>query len=69
VCQQCGSIRDVTDDAHSTASAANSGGSPASIPAREANATQLAGFTVQRVERIYRGLCAACTQTVEAAGH
>jgi Fe2+ or Zn2+ uptake regulation protein len=56
VCEQCGSIRDVTEPA---APAAISGATAAN-----ANDPALAGFSVRRVERIYRGLCASCTQTV-----
>ena len=48
VCERCGAIRDVSHDP-----AADGGG---------AHNEPLAGFTVKRVERIYRGLCAVCAQ-------
>jgi len=51
VCERCGSIRDVSDVADPTPAAAPASGSEG-----------LAGFTIKRVERIYRGLCAACAQ-------
>lgn len=49
VCERCGAIRDVEE---------RGGGAPeaTSDPA-------LAGFVVQRVERIYRGICAECSGT------
>ena len=50
VCERCGRIRDVL--------APTAASEPGSGPA-------LAGFEVRRVERIYRGFCAQCT---EAAG-
>jgi Fe2+ or Zn2+ uptake regulation protein len=50
VCERCGSIRDVL-----TATAADSG----------ERDDELGGFTVQRVERIYRGLCAPCAEQPE----
>jgi Fur family peroxide stress response transcriptional regulator len=56
VCEQCGSIRDVTEP--TATPAAISGESAASAIDRT-----LAGFSVRRVERIYRGLCAACMQS------
>jgi Fur family peroxide stress response transcriptional regulator len=46
VCERCGSIRDVL----------------AGFAADGGKANQLGGFTVKRVERIYRGLCAACAE-------
>jgi Fe2+ or Zn2+ uptake regulation protein len=60
VCERCGSIRDVLDPSDAPAadggrrsSAAVSGGSA------------LPGFSVRRVERIYRGLCAHCAEASE----
>jgi Fe2+ or Zn2+ uptake regulation protein len=50
VCERCGSIRDVTAAA-SVAKDPTDG---------------LTGFTVRRVERIYRGLCAVCVQDPSA---
>lgn len=49
VCEQCGSIRDVSID--------EGGDPPAAEPA------DLPGFRVERVERIYRGICASCAET------
>lgn len=49
VCERCGSIRDV----------------PAAVSGSLATAMEpaaLAAFQVRRVERIYRGLCAACAE-------
>ena len=46
VCERCGAIRDVAINE----------------PARAPAAHDLAGFRVERVERIYRGLCAACAE-------
>jgi Fe2+ or Zn2+ uptake regulation protein len=61
VCEHCGSIRDVADKPADAPSAA-----PVPQPsAATDDAAKLAGFTVRRVERIYRGLCATCTQSVE----
>jgi Fe2+ or Zn2+ uptake regulation protein len=51
VCECCGSIRDVLAGA-----AANSGQGD----------DELGGFTVKRVERIYRGLCAPCAEQPES---
>ena len=53
VCERCGAIRDVSAPAEAAPDAdepAEAGASPEGLP----------GFTVRRVERIYRGLCAAC---------
>jgi Fe2+ or Zn2+ uptake regulation protein len=61
VCEQCGSIRDVIEPPPAPAPSALSGEQAAS-----AVHDPLAGFTVRRVERIYRGLCAACMQAVAA---
>jgi Fe2+ or Zn2+ uptake regulation protein len=55
VCERCGAVRDVP--AHSLA------GSPAASRRVHKIAP---GFQVRSVERIYRGLCAACTQADEA---
>ena len=52
VCERCGSIRDVTDP-----KTASLDGAPTS------RADGLAGFQINRVERIYRGLCASCSQS------
>jgi Fe2+ or Zn2+ uptake regulation protein len=64
VCEQCGSIRDVREPlpaAAPTVAAAVSGEyAPSATP------NTLAGFSVRRVQRIYRGLCAACMQAVAA---
>jgi Fur family peroxide stress response transcriptional regulator len=49
VCERCGSIRDVPAAVSGSASATH-------------QPTALAAFQVRRVERIYRGLCAACAQ-------
>jgi len=54
VCERCGSIRDVPLASASEGSAAMSG-----------EAARATGFRVQRVERIYRGLCAACAEPPE----
>src|SRR5262245_28326337 len=51
VCERCGSIRDVTD-AHAAKLDAPTA----------ARGDGLAGFQISRVERIYRGLCANCSQ-------
>ncbi len=50
VCERCGSIRDVAH-AHDASQAA----------AQRA----LPGFSVMRVERIYRGVCAQCAEAAE----
>lgn len=57
VCERCGSIRDVARAGDPCTLAANS-----CSPESFASATELGGFHVQHVERIYRGLCAACAQ-------
>jgi Fe2+ or Zn2+ uptake regulation protein len=76
VCERCGSIRDVSE-------AATHGASPSRatrVGKRTAKADDagsrgrshaegLTGFMVRRVERIYRGLCAACAQDPEAVQH
>jgi len=65
VCERCGAIRDVSAP-----------GEPAADPEKPAAAPEepaapapkgLPGFTVRRVERIYRGLCAACAAQDTAA--
>jgi len=48
VCSRCGAIRDV---AHEESEAAAEG------------SCELPGFVVERVERIYRGVCASCSGT------
>jgi Fe2+ or Zn2+ uptake regulation protein len=59
VCERCGSIRDVADSAGNVAQPDS-----AQTQLTAADATQkLTGFTVRRVERIYRGLCATCSQS------
>jgi Fe2+ or Zn2+ uptake regulation protein len=55
VCESCGSIRDVLADAAAAAAAGVNGG-------RREHDDELGGFTVKRVERIYRGLCATCAE-------
>jgi Fur family peroxide stress response transcriptional regulator len=60
VCERCGSIRDVSDVQNT-----NKDTSGNSIAARGSEG--LLGFTVKRVERIYRGLCATCAQDSNAA--
>ena len=54
VCERCGAIRDVSapgePDVDPEEPAAEGAPAPEGLP----------GFTVRRVERIYRGLCAAC---------
>jgi Fe2+ or Zn2+ uptake regulation protein len=57
VCERCGSIRDVRDDQQPDGAAANSG----------SDNRALTGFTVRRVERIYRGLCASCARVANTA--
>ncbi|HEY2733101.1 MAG TPA: Fur family transcriptional regulator [Polyangiales bacterium] len=73
VCEQCGSIRDVNAEqtfpaaiSGDAASAAISGNAGSAATSGEKPSRELTGFTVRRVERIYRGLCALCTQSVEA---
>lgn len=56
VCESCGSIRDVVV-------AAIGGEKPS---AADGGGNQLGGFTVKRVERIYRGLCATCAEQPES---
>lgn len=51
VCERCGRIRDV--DLQPSAADAGS-------------TSRLAGFQVHRVERIYRGFCAQCTEAAES---
>jgi Fur family peroxide stress response transcriptional regulator len=56
VCERCGRIRDVLQ-AEKT---------DPSIQVRRSSTSQsLAGFEVRRVERIYRGFCAQCTEAGE----
>jgi len=50
VCERCGRIRDVD----------------LQLLAAETPADQLSGFRVRRVERIYRGLCAQCSEDAES---
>jgi Fur family peroxide stress response transcriptional regulator len=54
VCERCGSIRDVGHTHPQTEQPAADGCS---------DAHGLTGFTVRRVELIYRGLCANCVQS------
>jgi Fur family peroxide stress response transcriptional regulator len=61
VCERCGSIRDVNDVHgvnHVNDTTVDSGAASGS--------EGLLGFTVKRVERIYRGLCATCAQNSNA---
>ncbi|HEX7477499.1 MAG TPA: Fur family transcriptional regulator [Polyangiales bacterium] len=51
VCELCGKIRDVA----------------AAPEAERRRRRSLAGFRVQRVERIYRGRCADCARSAQAA--
>jgi Fur family peroxide stress response transcriptional regulator len=48
VCERCGAIRDVA----------------IAEPGRQRGRCDLAGFRVDRVERIYRGVCALCADAV-----
>ena len=62
VCERCGAIRDVSAPLESAPA-------PEEPPVCgvETSPEGLPGFTVRRVERIYRGLCAACAaQDTEA---
>ena len=52
VCDRCGAIVDVPAKDHE-----------ADAPARRSVRAAAPGFAVTRVERIYRGLCAACAGT------
>lgn len=62
VCERCGRIRDVLQPNASDVAAA------AATPTTHDSNTghSLAGFEVRRVERIYRGFCAQCTQVAES---
>jgi Fe2+ or Zn2+ uptake regulation protein len=62
VCERCGRIRDVALQP-SAADAARLESSPPSDAHRTG---PLAGFEVHRVERIYRGFCAQCTEAAES---
>ena len=50
VCERCGRIRDVSLQPSAAGEASD----------------QLSGFRVRRVERIYRGLCAQCSEAAES---
>jgi Fur family peroxide stress response transcriptional regulator len=53
VCSRCGAIRDVAHaDAH------------AEPTAPHLASCELSGFVIERVERIYRGVCASCSDAV-----
>jgi Fe2+ or Zn2+ uptake regulation protein len=68
VCERCGSIRDVSDAANSGNDLQTGTARAAPRPGGSSNlAQELGGFMVRRVERIYRGLCAACAKDPEAA--
>lgn len=54
ICDRCGKVRDVA-----------SAGSP-KAGARELATQPLDGFTIQRVERIYRGTCGECRSADDA---
>jgi Fur family peroxide stress response transcriptional regulator len=63
VCERCGRIRDVALQP----SAADAATLDSSEPHSDAHrADPLAGFEVHRVERIYRGFCAQCTEAAES---
>lgn len=55
VCDACGSVTDIPVASPSAASAARDG---------HALESAAAGFAVRAVERVYRGLCAACARGV-----
>lgn len=59
VCERCGSIRDVQRDPAAVS------GSSVFTSSGETPAGTLGGFQVQHVERIYRGLCAACAEQAQ----
>jgi Fe2+ or Zn2+ uptake regulation protein len=61
VCERCGRIRDVLTDDELTDQANRARRSSTSTSTN----TSLAGFEVRRVERIYRGFCAQCTEAAE----
>jgi Fe2+ or Zn2+ uptake regulation protein len=62
VCEGCGRIRDVVQPNMSQVAAAAATATPHDSITGDA----LAGFEVRRVERIYRGFCAQCTQAAES---
>jgi Fur family peroxide stress response transcriptional regulator len=72
VCERCGRIRDVAlqpsaADAGALDVLTSSGSGASSSSPTDANRTDpLAGFEVHRVERIYRGFCAQCTEAAES---
>jgi Fe2+ or Zn2+ uptake regulation protein len=57
VCERCGAIRDVSMPLTAA---------EVTEPCLPAPTEDLPGFTVRRVERIYRGLCAACAAQDQA---
>jgi Fe2+ or Zn2+ uptake regulation protein len=60
VCERCGRIRDVLADDELTDRVRSTSTSTSTIASQS-----LAGFEVRRVERIYRGFCAHCTEAAE----
>jgi Fur family peroxide stress response transcriptional regulator len=69
VCERCGRIRDVAlqpSAADAGARHASSSSASSSSPTDAHRTDPLAGFEVHRVERIYRGFCAQCTEAAES---
>jgi Fur family peroxide stress response transcriptional regulator len=60
VCEHCGRIRDVLQPMAANTTDANE------IRRGSSTGESLAGFEVRRVERIYRGFCAQCTEAAES---
>jgi Fe2+ or Zn2+ uptake regulation protein len=61
VCERCGKIRDVLQPS-------DSGERLALASESEPDSKPLAGFQVRRVERIYRGHCAQCSEAADTVG-
>jgi Fe2+ or Zn2+ uptake regulation protein len=57
VCERCGSIRDVSDTNVDSSR----------LTVKPSGSEGLLGFTIKRVERIYRGLCATCAHDSKPA--
>jgi Fur family peroxide stress response transcriptional regulator len=67
VCERCGRIRDVLQPSTGAASDhSNASSDPATSTQHSITGESLAGFEVRRVERIYRGFCAQCSEAAES---
>ena len=62
VCDRCGLVRDVCHDGAESGPKPPAPAAPTHHPAERLQLEDAPGFEVRSVERIYRGLCAACAR-------